>query len=391
MIYKLKNVIQEYKWGSKTEIQKLLGLNNNKPMAELWMGAHPKAPSEVIKENGNIPLTKLIDNNPDKVLGERVVKEFGAKLPFLFKVLAAGQSLSIQSHPNINQAESGYEEENSKNIPLNAKNRNYKDKNHKPELICALTEFWAMRGFRPIPDIDTELKSLKLESLKNITEYFFNNLTKTGLKDFFNAIMRIDEKVKLVREVLEKTENLKESRYQWIRKLNKEHPDDIGVICPLLLNIVKLEPGQAMFLPAGELHSYLLGTGMEIMANSDNVLRGGLTAKHIDVDELLKTLTFESGLPEIILPTNTDKNEDSYISRAEEFKLFRINLDTGSEYKRTDIETIEIMIITEGSCRISSPDLKSTIQADKGDSFLIEACTEKYSINGKCLIFKATV
>ncbi len=391
MIYKLKNIVQEYNWGSKTEIQNLLGLKNINPIAELWMGAHPKAPSEVISENKNIPLTVLIKNNPESVLGKNVIAKYGAKLPFLFKVLAAGKSLSIQAHPNKNQAVLGFEKEDNNNIPLYTPNRNYKDKNHKPELICALSDFWAMRGFRPIAEIIAELKKLKLTNLKNISEDFFNNPSESGLKTFFNSIMKIDKKELLVKEVLKRTENMKGSRYEWIKKLNNEHPDDIGVICPLILNLVKLEPGQAMYLPAGELHSYLSGTGIEIMANSDNVLRGGLTIKYIDVDELLKTLTFKSGYPEIIQPVKSNENEEIYNTEAEEFKLFRIKLENSQKYIRADLNNIEIMIIIKGNCRIQSSCLKKTIEAKKGNSFLIESNTGEYTISGDCLIFKATV
>lgn len=389
MIYKLKNTIQKYKWGSTEYIQKLLNLNDNTPMAELWMGAHPSAPSLISDGNKNIFLPDFIKENPEKVLGEKTANRFNCKLPFLFKVLAAGKPLSIQSHPDKKQAEFGFKNENEKNIPLAAFNRNYKDDNHKPELICALTDFRAMRGFRPINDIADELVHLKLKAISATVKKFINNRTSEGLKMFFYEIMSMgkDKKKELVNEVLLKIKNNNEPRYDWIRKLNSEYPDDIGVICPLILNIIKLENGQAMYIPAGELHSYLSGTGMEIMANSDNVLRGGLTPKHVDVNELLKTLTFRAGIPEIIIPAKPDNCEEIYNSPANEFKLSRIIPD--NEYTNTNIKSIEIIIIIKGECIIRTPQIK--IKAERGDSFVIEACTKEYSIKGECIIYKASV
>jgi mannose-6-phosphate isomerase len=392
MIFRLKNTIQEYDWGSRTGIQNLLNIKDDKPMAELWMGAHPNAPSLVVTENKDVKLTEYIKSNPVKVLGSKTARIFGSELPFLFKVLAAGKSLSIQSHPDKKQAEYGFKAENKKNMPLTAFNRNYRDSNHKPELICALTDFWAMRGFRPIGDIADELKHLKLDTLEDYSARFLMKNNREELKNFFFEIMSMgkEKKKQVVKEVLERIKTEKEERYRWIKRLNSEHPFDIGVICPLLLNTIKLARGQAMFLPAGELHAYLSGTGIEIMANSDNVLRGGLTSKHIDVNELLKTLTFTAEIPEIILPDKLSGIEKYYNSPAEEFKLYRISPGS-NEYTKKNIQSIEIIIITEGNCTIETQGFINPMEAGKGDSFVIEACTEEYSIKGNCEIYKASL
>ena len=311
----LKNSVQNYAWGSATAIPELLGEQNplGKPVAELWMGAHPRASSLVNIDGNWISLKKLIEKNPQEILGNKVANRFDNKLPYLFKVLAAAKPLSIQAHPSLDQAKEGFESENRRGIPVEASNRNYKDDNHKPECICALSEFWALCGFRNITDILVLMRKicpLGLAKELNLLEKFPN---PQGLKQFYTKLMTMDPKVQL--QIIEEAQKNaqyhsdEDPAFRWIVRIAEEYSSDIGILSPVLLNLIQLKPGQALFLPAGELHSYLGGLGMELMANSDNVLRGGLTPKHIDVRELLKALNFDPW-PVNILEAVTKENND---------------------------------------------------------------------------------
>jgi len=218
------------------------------------------------------------------------------RLPFLFKVLASAKPLSIQAHPNRAQARQGFARENELGIPLDAPNRNYKDDNHKPEIICALTPFWALIGFRKIEEMIDLLERLQIHSLEKEIDILRAQPNSAGLKDFFRAVMTLDKQSKeeAVGEALVSAEARADEDpvSSWMIKLHQEYPGDIGVLSTVLLNLIRLEPGDALYQSAGELHAYLEGVGMELMANSDNVLRGGLTPKHVDVPELLNTLNF---------------------------------------------------------------------------------------------------
>ena len=221
-------------------------------------------------------------------------------LPFLFKVLAAAKPLSIQAHPNRDQAREGFARENRQKISLNAFNRNYKDENHKPEIICALEPFWALKGFRRVEEIILLMDKIGIRaSLEEDLNALRRRPNQEGLKTFFRALINDGEGTadRVLREAVEQCEKLADDdpAFEWVIKLSEAYPDDIGILSPILLNLVHLQPGEAMNIPAGELHAYLEGAGIELMANSDNVLRGGLTPKYVDVSELLNILTFKRG------------------------------------------------------------------------------------------------
>jgi len=301
-IAKLKNSIQEYAWGSYTAIPELLGEPSpaETPQAELWMGAHHKAPSEVIVGKRKIALPELIKEDPAAILGIKTAEKFNGSLPFLFKVLAMAEPLSIQAHPNLAQAIEGFAREKEQNIPIDGFKRNYRDANHKPEILCALTTCWALKGFRPIEQIVSIMAPLNITGIAPHVEALDRNPNEQGLRRFFASLLTLDPESKrmAVTEVLVHihhntgvTEADCGSCRHWINKLNERYPGDIGVLSPLFLNLVEVKPGEALFLRAGQLHAYLQGVGIELMANSDNVLRGGLTPKHIDVAELLSNFT----------------------------------------------------------------------------------------------------
>ena len=391
-LYKLENTIQEYSWGSATDIPDLLGRPNpeNTPQAELWMGTHPKAPSNVILGGKTKPLPELISENPEGMLGPAVAGRFGGELPFLFKVLAAGKPLSIQSHPNLEQAKDGFRRENKQGIPLDAPHRNYRDANHKPEIICALTPFWAMCGFRPIEAILENFVSLDASILEESLDNLKREQSRAALKTFFSFLLGLAPEQ--VRSLIDRACTVASAEEgagsRWVLELNRRFPSDIGVLCPLLLNVYHLKPGQAVYLDAGELHAYLSGLGIELMANSDNVLRGGLTPKHIDVPELVGTLTFRAAEVPVLEGRDLGGAETVYDSPAKEFRLSRI--EVGSKiYQAAAQRYAEILIVTEGSCLIECGG--ETLSATKGDSLFVSAVAGQYAISGSGVLFKATI
>ena len=393
----LKNTIQEYAWGSCTAIPELLGNDSpaSTPQAELWMGAHPKAPSKVRCNGKWQSLLELIDKNPQGILGEKVAQKFKNRLPYLFKVLAAGKPLSIQAHPSLGQAKEGFERENRLGIPLDASNRNYKDDNHKPECICALSAFWALNGFRKIPDMISLMDKICPSGLKKDLNLFRQKADSDGLKHFFQTVMTMDRKSqkRVVDDAVKNAQPVKgdNKAYQWMINLYKEYPSDIGVLSPIILNLICLEPGQALFLPAGTLHAYLDGVGIELMANSDNVLRGGLTPKHVDVKELLNVLNFEERDVNILKMEKINPCEHRYESHAQEFSLSVIAVKTDAGYFSLDKRCVEILLCTDGNAVVTDLAGNNSVAISKGMSILIPAVLEKYSIKGNAVFYKAAV
>jgi len=393
----MKNIVQEYAWGSYTAIPELLGNVSpaKTPQAELWMGAHLKAPS-MVKCDGNWKsLLELIEKNPHDILGEKVAEKFDNSLPYLFKVLAAAKPLSIQAHPSRDQAKRGFERENRVGIPLDAYNRNYKDDNHKPECICALSLLWALNGFRKISDIVGLMKKICPKGLKNELDNLRGEPNSLGLKNFFQAMMTMDRdrQKQIIADAITNAQKFidDDQAYKWMIDLHREYPADIGVFSPVLLNLICLKPGQAMFLKAGELHAYLDGVGIEIMANSDNVLRGGLTPKHVDVPELLKVLNFEEREVDILRQEESNNYESIYSSSAEEFILSVISVKEGIIYNSPLDRSVEILLCTDGNATVFESGENDKIDIAGGRSVIIPAIVEKYSIEGNATLYKAAV
>jgi len=291
---KMINTVQHYAWGSKDALTRLYGIANpdNQPMAELWMGAHPKSSSTISDEQGNpISLRDYIARQPEACLGAAVAKRFG-ELPFLFKVLCAQEPLSIQVHPSKTASERGFALENAKGVPLDAANRNYKDPNHKPELVFALTPFQAMNGFREPAAIASLLQPVA--GAHPSIAAFLQHPDERHLATLFGDLLSMTgEQKSLALDILKTTvERQHGEPWATIAAIAKVYPDDSGLFSPLLLNVITLQPGQAMFLYAETPHAYLHGVSLEVMANSDNVLRAGLTPKYIDVPELLANVKF---------------------------------------------------------------------------------------------------
>lgn len=294
-MFRLINPQQNYDWGSPVLLTEMFGfeISEGCVIAEVWMGAHPKSPSKIIDSNGNkISLLDIINKDKDKFLGDKVVKKFGG-FPFLFKVLCSDKALSIQVHPSKQAAEKGFEKESTIGTPLNSLERNYKDSNHKPELIFALTPFRAMNAFRELPEIADLL--MPVAEIHSSISQFIASPNTSNLKYVFADLLNLQGELKnkalmLLKSVLPSQDGL---AWRTIEDLLQDYPDDMGVFMPLLLNVIELQPGEAMFIHAETPHAYFKGVGLEVMANSDNVLRAGLTSKHINVPELLANVIFK--------------------------------------------------------------------------------------------------
>jgi mannose-6-phosphate isomerase class I len=321
------------------------------------MGAHPDLPSRAVLEDGEVPLNALIDRSPEQLLGESASSRFRGRLPYLFKVLSAAAPLSIQAHPSRKQAEAGFDRENRAGIPLGAKYRNYKDDNHKPELIAAVTDFYALRGFRPLPEIAGTLR--QVPELQQWMPDF--TATPAALRSLYETVMHLpqpevdavlDPLIRRLTEADRRAPFARSDREYWVLRADRHFSGDAhrdrGLFSIYLLNLVPLRPGEALYLSAGILHAYLEGSGMEIMANSNNVLRGGLTPKHVDVAELLQNVVFEGAEPEVLRPVPMKGTPEwAYQTPAEEFELRRIELRGGQPYSNPPPHSAEIVILTD--------------------------------------------
>ncbi len=393
MIYKLDNTLQEYAWGSKTAFTEILGIENpdDLPMAELWMGAHTLAPSNT--SEGALDL--LVSSNPEALLGRKSSEKFERRLPFLFKVLAAGAPLSIQAHPSLVQAGEGFARENDHKIPLSAFNRNYKDDNHKPEILCALTPFTAMWGFRPADEIRKEFSILEGRAVPSLLTALDSDDETAALKMFFQTLMTLPEQSRneLIESARQNCSGKQDLKSRWLMEFYRLYPGDPGILSALYLNILTLEPGEAVFIPAGELHAYLDGTGMELMANSDNVLRGGLTPKNVDIPELMSVLTFSSRKP-VKVQAESIGPVTHYPVPAEEFLLSRI--DIGAEGITRKLTSCEIFICLEGEIRCSVNDPAGVEPPEietfsRGDSFFVPAAAEGCILSGRGTVYSAGI
>jgi mannose-6-phosphate isomerase len=396
-IYRLENVVQPYAWGSTTAISGLLGLPGptEAPQAELWMGTHPKGPSTVVADEGRMPLHVLIERQPADILGPDVARRFGNALPCLFKVLAAARPLSIQAHPGKRQAEAGFARENREGKPLDAPDRNYRDDNHKPEIICALTPFWGLNGFRSAETAAELVAPVCPPALEDALRDLKRFQDGQGLKSFFVAMMTLsaDQVKRAAREIVEKAEPLAEKSpvYRWMGDLARAYPTDMGILSPALLNLICLTPGEAMYLPAGQLHAYLDGVGIELMANSDNVLRGGLTPKHVDVAELLSVVRFAETAVEILKPEPVRPAESGYPSPAAEFVLSVVQCADDRPYRSASRRNVEILLCTRGAGRLQWGGGTEAMSVRQGDSFLVPASLDAYSVCGNTTLYKASV
>lgn len=358
-VYRLRGVVQHYAWGGYDYIPNLLGQNNaeKQPFAELWMGAHSKAPSILVFDDDEKPLNEFLRTYAHAALGQKVIHRFGETLPFLFKVLDARDMLSIQVHPSKAQAEEGFARENKAGISMDAPNRSYKDDNHKPEVHVALTDFWMLHGFRPAREIEQILK--QVGEFRSLLTVFLAE----GAEALYRHIMllpqqQVDKMLSaLINRLGEEEPDDMDAPDYWALKAAQTFPlpdghMDRGIFSIYMMNLLHLYPGQGTYQAAGVPHAYLYGTNMELMANSDNVLRGGLTPKFIDVDELLKIVTFEGEHPEILTGEVVSYAERIYKTPAEDFELSKLTLYAGETFENSNSKSPEILVLINGKISV---------------------------------------
>lgn len=399
----MRNRIRPYAWGSRTAIADLLGEPSPAPhpQAELWVGAHPADPSALV--DGAVddpaaaarPLTDVIAADPVDTLGRPVHERFGSRLPFLLKVLAAAEPLSLQAHPSAAQAERGFALEEAAGIPLTSPQRNYRDSWHKPELICALTEFEALCGFREPSRTVHLLAALEVPALDHYLGLLSGQPDEHGTRALFSSIITIppstlgpllsDVLAACVRRVRVADEFATE--YRTALALGERYPGDPGVLASLLLNRITLQPGQALYLPGGNLHAYLAGVGIEVMANSDNVLRGGLTPKHVDVPELMRVLDFRPGDVPILHGDPGLAGERVYRTPTPEFRLSR--LEPVPERREITHAGPQVVLVVQGQVQVSD-DRGRSVTVPRGRSVWIGAHDGPVWISGEGVAYRAT-
>ena len=399
--------MRTYAWGSRTAIADFTGRTSPTahPEAELWFGAHPGDPAWLQTEDGERSLLDTVRDDPEGQLGAGVRARFGDSLPFLLKVLAADEPLSLQAHPSALQAAEGFAREDRLGIPVSAPNRNYRDPSHKPEILVALGEFEALAGFRPAERSVDLMRALAVTDLDPFVDLLVGQPDADGLRALFTTWITAPQPHLdvLVPAVIEGAIHYVRSgnktfaaEARTVLELGERYPGDAGVLASLLLNRITLAPGEAIYLPAGNLHNYLHGVGVEVMANSDNVLRGGLTPKHVDVPELLRVLDFTPANEDLIRPKITvDGLESVYDTPAPEFAVSELRIDGEHLGHEVDAPSRhdgpQILLCTEGSAMVHAKGGNVTLNrgsaawvaADDGPIFLAADVPTK--------LFRATV
>jgi len=398
-VFRLKGKVQHYAWGGFDYIPGLLSVSNpdRKPFAEYWMGAHENAPSGlVVGEGKTVDLDKYIGQRAEERLGGYTFNRFG-RLPYLLKILDVKDMLSIQVHPTKKNAEIEFAAENKKGIALNAPDRNYKDDNHKPELMLALSEFWLLHGFKPLPQLQKVLAEVRE------LRFLIPVLAEGSYRQLYKKVMEMPQSA--VNSVLQplldriiplyKSGELKKTDEDfWAARAALTYDQkgniDRGIFSIYFFNLLNLHPGEAIFQDAGLPHAYLEGQNVEIMANSDNVLRGGLTPKHVDVPELLKHVRFDATEPHIISEENTPGHITVYKTPAPDFELSKISLLQG-ESLTIKAHSVEIFIVLEGNVGVIEEG-GAPFGRKKGEVFLaFDSAKFELKAQQDAVIYKAAV
>ncbi len=387
----LRGVIRTYAWGSRTAIAEFTGrpAPAPHPEAELWLGAHPADPAWVETEGGERSLLEVLRADPEGQLGPAVRARFGDVLPFLVKVLAADEPLSLQAHPSTEQAIEGYQHEDRMGVPLSSPVRNYRDRSHKPELLVAIEPFEALAGFRPVARTVELMQALDVKELDPFVALLSGQSEDPsgagGLRALFTTWITAPQPHLdvLVPAVLDGAVNyLRTGATEFaevartVLELGERYPGDAGVLAALLLNRLQLAPGEALYMPAGNLHSYLRGMGFEVMANSDNVLRGGLTPKHVDVPELLRVLDFTPASADSLHPRlDQDGFEQTYRTPAAEFAVSVLRLDGANLGHEVDAPSQhdgpQILVCAEGGAVVRAK--SDTLTLERGSAVWVSA------------------
>lgn len=380
---KLNNIVQHYAWGSVVALTERYHIANptHQPIAEMWMGAHPQGSSTLFDDEGKRrTLREQIAENPVALLGERIAHRFG-ELPFLFKVLCAEQPLSIQVHPAKKAAERGFARENEAGLAPDAPQRNYKDANHKPELVYALTPFLALNGFRELSEIADLLRPLA--GLHAAIDAFLLAPDSDTLASLFAQLLQLEGEAQseaLLKLKAHCLQTPQQAPWSTVLLLARFWPHDNGLFAPLLLNVIELRPGDSMFLGAQTPHAYLQGMALEVMANSDNVLRAGLTAKHIDVDELLANVRFTSRPARQLLTTPLTEGPTTYFPVPVDDFAFSIHTLSETPYTITQ-DSAAILFCMEGEAILENGGQPCHLIA--GESVFVAASEPPVTLQGE--------
>jgi mannose-6-phosphate isomerase len=383
----LRGALRTYAWGSRTAIAEFTGKPSPAahPEAELWFGAHPGDPAFLETDTGEESLLDAVRSDPEGQLGTAVCERFGSALPFLMKVLAAEEPLSLQAHPSAEQAAEGFAREDRVGIPMSSPIRNYRDRSHKPELLVALDTFEVLAGFRPAPISVELMEALEVPELDPFINLLAGQPDADGLRALFTTWITapqpdldmlvpavIDGAIDYVRAGNKRFA----AEAKTVLELGERYPGDAGVLAALLLNRFTLRSGEGIYLPAGNLHTYLHGVGIEVMANSDNVLRGGLTPKHVDVPELLRVLDFAPATEASLRPkTVEDGMETVYQTAAPEFSVSLLGIDGERLGHEVDAPSRhdgpQILLCTEGSAVVHAK--SSAVTLERGAAAWVSA------------------
>jgi len=391
----LRNSVQPYAWGSTTAIPELLGVPNPDaaPQAELWMGAHPSAPSRLTRDGADTTLDAVVAAAPATELGAPTAERFGRRLPFLLKVLAAQKALSIQLHPNRAKAEAGFADEEARGVPRGARERVYVDDWPKPEILCALTPFEVLAGLRPASQAADVLDALGVPALALLAAELRADPKPATVARALAALLAWPQADRdtLVDEVVAGAAELARfSPFQpaadAVTRMAQDHPGDIGLVCSLLMNHAVVQPGQALFMGAGGLHAYIRGTGVELMANSDNVIRAGLTPKHIDIPELVRVLDPEVPVP-ILTARQTADGVEEFDALVPEFRLRRLTPGTTPLPVPGD-GLPRILLCVEGSATAASAAQRLDLR--RGQSCFLSAADTTVTLAGTGRFFLAS-
>lgn len=385
-IRRLINPVRHYAWGSHSAIAELLGqpVPSAEPQAELWMGSHGQGSSEIELDGRRLSLRQWLRQEPETLLGRHGGSQ-DDELHFLLKVLAAQQPLSVQAHPDAAQAAAGFAREQAAGVPVEAAQRNYRDPHAKPEILVALTPFALIRGFRAPGEISRALQEVGIEATSPLRLSLGGDDAPLALRTFFETCMALDPAAlgRLQRQVLEHLDAAR-GEHRWVERLCRHHGLDRGFLAPLWLHYLELAPGEAIFTPPGILHAYLEGVGIELMGSSDNVLRGGLTVKHVDIPELLAVVQFAPQPPEVLRPVPGPAGEHCFEAPTDVFRLSRLQ-PAGS--LALTVDGPEILLCTEGSGKLSCDGEQLTV--GRGEAVFVAASAGNYTLQGQGVFYRA--
>lgn len=404
-LHRIAGVERHYEWGSPTAIPQFLGqVPDGTPVAEVWFGAHPGAPAPLLLLDGATPppgaptqLEGFVAADRDGVLGEDVAGRFGGKMPFLLKLIAPDRALSLQVHPDLERAGQRFEDEEAAGIPLDSPQRNYRDSNHKPELLFALTTVQAMCGFRAPRRAAELLRGLDTPLSDSLYRHLRAHPNADGVREAFSSLLTYSSRpapedvaavaAACARRLAEGSPSPRVDKT--VVRLAEQHPGDPGVVASMLLNPVTLNPGESLFVPAGTVHAYLSGLGVEIMASSDNVLRAGLTAKPIDVPEMLQAVNWVAAPPIRIAPERAGPATLMFYAPVDDFELGVSTVTPELGEVPIPGRSVRVILCIAGRVRVRSGEYGAELVP--GEALVVRADDPRPHLAGEGVVVQAGV